>query len=203
MNLVNWKDVVDRAELQWMYRLNRPIGTVDFKNLTAYLSQRLILIMNLHNYSMPNTDYCKFVNFPLDKYVVPHIPPTPYLHCSCTILWLLQHYEAYPVDYDFTVSSGNFTSCFSNNQIVEQCNILKKISNCEIFPDVDGFATETFSSIRNLTLIVFLGTFLMIGGILLTVFIRNVQTRRNELALKAEIVRIPQTENAEMTEFLK
>ena len=130
---VNWKDLVDRTELQWMYDLNRNVEVVDFKKLDKYSASKFSLFLDFGNYTFPDEDFCKFYNFPLNRYVVPYIRRNSSVECNCIIAWLLQYEKNYPFDNDFGFSSRSYTQCVNDVRLNEKCKSLKANDHCEIY----------------------------------------------------------------------
>lgn len=186
-----------------MYDLNKYASTVDYNNITAYSKSKFSLFLDFGSYSLPEDDYCKFVSFPLPKYVVPYIRPSSSLACNCVLTWLLQHHRVYPTENDFGITSGNYASCDSDAALVKRCNETRSKNHCVTYYVVNEEEHEKIFSIRNLTLIAILATFLVIGGILAVVFIRNVRSRREAVNRHQQSVcTTNQSENAEMANFI-
>lgn len=137
MDLVNWKDLVDRNELQWMYDLNRYVQEVDMNKLSAYSDKKFIFYVDFNNYSLPEDDFCKFYYFPLKRYVVPYIKPddtkSSGQKCNCVFAWLLQYHKSYPTDSEYAIWSGEWTNCTEELNSNGTCTNLADRDHCELY----------------------------------------------------------------------
>lgn len=129
---INWKDIIDRTELQWMYDLNRHTEIVDFKKLDKFSANKFDMFLDFGNYTFPDEDFCKFYDFPLKKYVVPYISRNTSIVCNCIVAWLLQYARVYPFNNDFGMTSGNYMHCVSDVKLAERCQQLQDKNHCEI-----------------------------------------------------------------------
>ena len=111
LKLSNWNELVERVNLGNFFRhLNANPQIVNFEDpkTKVDLKNKITIFLDgtAGNYEFPDTDFCKFVDFPFDLLVRPLVF-TPTNNCTCTIKFLNKYAQKYMNDQDYTRSAGN------------------------------------------------------------------------------------------------
>ena len=105
-------------------------------------------VLTINAYKYPDEDFCLFKYFPHNHLVFPIISSTERLECTCTLIWLIQHYGLYLnddlvsykfLDYymfqhtenlDFNLSAK---ICFNSNlkKRIKECQFDDRKSKCQ------------------------------------------------------------------------
>lgn len=111
LKLSNWNELVERGNLGNFFRhLNANPQIVNFEDSKTKVDLKSKITIFLDgasgNYEFPDTDFCKFVDFPFDLLVRPLIF-TPTNNCTCTVKFLNKYAPKYPNDQDYARSAGS------------------------------------------------------------------------------------------------
>ena len=85
----------------WIRHLNSGVNvslSASTQNLSEYPPIVLFLQQTLPKitfYDFPDEDFCLFASFPHQQLVVPILEPGDQISCSCTVLFLVQHFRLY------------------------------------------------------------------------------------------------------------
>lgn len=136
VNLNNWKTFLYKNDsLGFVKGLNAQVAPVNLDANTTKssdLKQRLYVYLdgrgaaNETSYQFSDSDFCLFVNFPIDRLIVPYVF-TNDLKCSCTIKWLNRYMDKFPFDFYYGASTSALcidVSC-DFNQLKSTCKNLK------------------------------------------------------------------------------
>lgn len=154
LSLGAFEKFIQVSNLEWLKTLNsNPQSNNGFK---------LVLKDSSNNYDYPDSDFCKFVNFPHEKQVYPVIYTKESLSCSCTLVWLLKYHTNF-MDKINDIKTSSVVNCFlsetlttiswtegynssnssSFEQLVNDCNFDSRIRDCNYQTTEMDLITET------------------------------------------------------------
>ena len=146
---INIENLVRTLSLnnKWIGQLNTRVSVnlYDQDQINLHFSFLFLLsiasIDDISNtpYKYPDEDFCLFQYFPHDHLVFPMVCSTIEFECSCTIVFLFQHYEIYLTpDLKYIKHSkiiymqncnDNLKKCF-NKSMVKACGLEGRIKKC-------------------------------------------------------------------------
>lgn len=145
--LFNLKSFVQSAEMDWMKHLNEDLdgklninefeGYFNSENENKYYLIKKQIFIELKDekgvYEYPEKDFCLFKDFPHSRLVYPIISTNLELNCTCTLLWLIQHWKY----SNRNIKTNSVQNCFkktsiSFNLMVLNCNFEYRLKSCNI-----------------------------------------------------------------------
>jgi hypothetical protein len=207
---------------KWMNSINSDLD-IDLNNendFERYQLRTLTLQMEnkvsffSYSYAYPEDDLCIFEKFPHTKLVFPLLIFSNEVKCTCTILFLIQHYDLYfKKDFsDFSsqifysafqnslFSSANFSvlECLKNkslHSLIDSCKYEERLKKCEKISvekneNVDLFGGDwinyfTFKWTQYIFEVYFKAIFCIIGIVTNTINIAVVKNKNKSIVLKA------------------
>lgn len=171
---------------KWLSSLNGPIGDYGSELLVTLEDQSVIGT----TYKYPDSDFCKFLNFPSDKKVFMQISaavtisnkPNYQYECTCTLFWLLKNRYGDP---SLISNTSCVSKCFSSpfiNQTIEKCQLEQKVCACDASCVLPTNTTSSSATMKFIIEIVLVTTIPSVVLIILTVgFIVYFYRRKQKL----------------------
>lgn len=139
--LFNFEHLIYSIGLDWLNSLNYELKLFydsqvldkKFQKLNDFVHRKQVTIEfrdESGTYLYPDTDFCKFKDFPHSRLVFPIIQSSKKLNCTCTIIWLLQFYKYSNKD----MRTATVELCFNGVTIFELlvigCRFSERLQNC-------------------------------------------------------------------------